>query len=447
MNKEDKFMSIDNDLFYYNSLIMFDEFNKSSSFGIMTGILGSAKDNNEDINIFINSYGGFTDDLVAMIDTMNLVKNDISTIGLGCCASCGAILLACGTPGKRYITENARVMIHQVSAGACGKVSEMKITVDEAKRVNEQIATLLAKATKKPKKQILEDIKDDKWFSAEEALEYGLVDKIIKQEDIKKMPLEEKKFDRNKDENFVFNYELKSFDSDDDDYILEGYASTPDVDLCNDIMQQDALMKSLKKHGKPSFLHQHNQDEKPLGVIEKVELQDNKTYIKARMPKGIVANDEVATLIKKGAYKGLSVGYSVLDYYYKNNIRIITDIIWLEVSLVSVPANQDAKLLGFKNKKVDNIESALLKVKNAKSLKDIELVLKDKGLSRPEILTCVSKIKELSLNKDPSEMSDSSEDPSEASDLSEEPSVSNLQKNLTEKLINLQNTINNSLGK
>lgn len=439
MKKEDKFMPIDSDLFYYNSLIMFDEFNKSASFGIMTGILSSARDNDEDINIFINSYGGFVDDLMAMIDTMNLVKNDISTIGLGCCASCGAVLLACGTRGKRYITENARVMIHQISAGTFGKTSDMQITVDEVNRVNDQMATILAKATKKSKKQILEDIKDDKWFTAQEALEYGLVDKIIKQEDIKKMPLEEKKLDRNKDTNFVFNYELKSFDSESDDkyYRLSGYASTPDVDLCNDIMEQEALIKSLEKYGSPSFLHQHNQDEKPLGVIEKAELKDDKTYIEARMPKGIKEIDDVATLIKEGAYKGFSVGYSVLDYHYKNNIRIITDIIWLEVSLVSVPANQDAKLLDFKNKEIDDIKKGKKLFKNVESLKDIEDILKERNFSKPEILTCISKIKELSLIKHTSQVSD----------LHETLPVSDLQDTFKENLINLQKTINNILGK
>ena len=135
MKKENKFLKLDDNAFMFNSLFMFNEFNKNSSFGIVANILMSAKDNDKDINLFVNSYGGVVDDLLAMIDTMNLVKNDIATIGLGCCASCGALLLASGTKGKRFMTENARVMIHQVSSGAFGKNSDIQIRAKEVDRI------------------------------------------------------------------------------------------------------------------------------------------------------------------------------------------------------------------------------------------------------------------------------------------------------------------------
>jgi len=436
-NKENKFLKLDDTDFYWNSIMMFNEFNKDSSFGVFANIIKAYKDNDKDINLFINSYGGVVDDLLVMIDAMNLVKNDIATIGLGCCASCGAVLLASGTKGKRFMTENARVMIHQVSAWAIGKNSDIQIRAKEVDRINKQIASILAKATGKSKKQILEDFKEDKWFTAKEALEYGLIDKIITPKDIKSPELEKKDLNKNTDSNFVFNYELKSFEEDDEYYRLKGIASTPEKDLCYDIVKQEALIDSVEKYGLPSFLHLHNQLEAPLGNIDEVYLENGKTVIEAKMPKGVKDNDEIAILIKDGAYKGLSIGYSVLKYHHENDIRVITEIMWHETSLVSVPCNPNAKLQEFKNKDLKKKSENVKFIKNIKSLKELEEVLKSYGLTNREILACIYKIKELALNKDTAPTSDLSENPLPVSDL----------QALNEKAKILQNTINNIIGK
>lgn len=440
MKKENKFLSLDDSDFFWNSILMFNEFNKDSSAGVLAKIVSAAKDNKKDINLFINSYGGIVDDLLTMIDMINLVENDVATIGLGCCASCGAVLLASGTKGKRFMTENARVMIHQVSAWAVGKNSDLQIRAKEVDRLNKQLASILAKATGKSKKQILEDFKEDKWFTAQEALDYGLIDKILKPEDIRDVPeLKKKNLDKNTEKNFVFKYELKSFEEDEENYTLKGIASTPDVDLCKDIIEQKALINSVEKYGLPKFLHLHKQDEQPLGAIKNVVLEDGNVCIEAIMPKND-KNKEIANLIKINSYGGLSIGYSALKSHFKKdgyhgNIRVITEIMWHETSLVALPCNPNAKLQEFKNKGLKkNI------FKNLKSLKELEEVLKDKGFSNKETLTCISKIKELTLNKDTAPTSDLSD---------KTPIVSDLQFSEQEnkQLKNFTNTINNILGK
>ena len=134
----------------------------------------------KDIIFYINSPGGAVSAGMAIYDAMQMVKSDVRTICIGRCASMAAVLLSGGTKGKRYITPNSEVMIHEVSSFNMGKVGELKIDYEHTNTLNEQIIKLLAENTGKTVKQVRKDIQlKDRWFNAEEALKYGLGDKIL----------------------------------------------------------------------------------------------------------------------------------------------------------------------------------------------------------------------------------------------------------------------------
>lgn len=135
---------------------------------------------NKDITFYINSPGGSVSDGMAIYDAMQMVKSDIKTICIGRCSSMAAVLLSGGTKGKRFITPNSEIMIHEVSSFNMGKIGELKINFEHSNTLNERIIKLLANNTGKTIKQIRHDIQlKDRWFNAEEALEYGLVDKLL----------------------------------------------------------------------------------------------------------------------------------------------------------------------------------------------------------------------------------------------------------------------------
>ena len=135
---------------------------------------------NKDITFYINSPGGSVPDGMAIYDTMQMIKSDIKTICIGRCSSMAAVLLSGGTKGKRYITPNSEVMIHEVSSFNMGKIGELKINYEHSNTMNERIIKLLSSNTGKPIKKIRKDIQlKDRWFNAEEALKYGLIDKIL----------------------------------------------------------------------------------------------------------------------------------------------------------------------------------------------------------------------------------------------------------------------------
>ncbi|AXI77563.1 ATP-dependent Clp protease proteolytic subunit [Peterkaempfera bronchialis] len=137
-------------------------------------------DPDRDISIYINSPGGSFTALTAIYDTMQFVKPDVSTVCMGQAASAAAVLLAAGTPGKRMALPNARVLIHQpYTETGRGQVSDLEIQAKEILRMREQLETLLAKHSKKEIDQVREDIERDKILTAEETLEYGLIDQII----------------------------------------------------------------------------------------------------------------------------------------------------------------------------------------------------------------------------------------------------------------------------
>ena len=138
-----------------------------------------AQDPDKDIQLYINSPGGSVTDGMAIYDTMQYVKCDVSTICVGMAASMGAFLLAAGAEGKRIALPNAEIMIHQPSAGTQGKVTDMEIDVEHFLKIKKKINEILAEKTGKSAEQVKLDSERDKWMSAEEAKEYGLIDKVI----------------------------------------------------------------------------------------------------------------------------------------------------------------------------------------------------------------------------------------------------------------------------
>lgn len=138
-----------------------------------------ADDPKKEIKFYINSPGGSVYAGLAIYDTMQHLKCDIATYGMGLQASMGAFLLSSGTKGKRYLLPNATVMIHQPSGGAQGKISDIEIDFKEGLRLKKRLTEILAKNCGKPVDQVEKDQDRDYWMSAEEARKYGLVDEVI----------------------------------------------------------------------------------------------------------------------------------------------------------------------------------------------------------------------------------------------------------------------------
>lgn len=135
--------------------------------------------NNDDIYLYINSPGGSITAGLAIYDTMNYIKSDIVTIGIGLCASMGAFLLSSGTKGKRCSLKNTEIMIHQPLGGATGQATEIKIAADRILKLKSKLNEILSKNTKKSIKKISKDTERDNFMEPIEALKYGLIDKII----------------------------------------------------------------------------------------------------------------------------------------------------------------------------------------------------------------------------------------------------------------------------
>ena len=138
------------------------------------------EDPKKDIKLYINSPGGSVYDGLAIIDTMNFIEPDVQTIGIGLQASMGAMLLSCGTKGKRFVLPNSRIMIHQPSSGTEGKITDQEIALKEGIFLKKRLAEIFAKNTGKSLAQVEKDMDRDNWMSAEEAKEYGIVDEIVK---------------------------------------------------------------------------------------------------------------------------------------------------------------------------------------------------------------------------------------------------------------------------
>jgi len=138
-----------------------------------------SEDPDKDINLYINSPGGVVSAGMAIYDTMQYVKPQVSTICLGQAASMGAFLLAGGAPGKRFALPNARVMIHQPSGGAGGQATDIEIAARQILLLKKRLNELLAKNASQPLERVEKDVERDYWMSAGEAKEYGLIDQVI----------------------------------------------------------------------------------------------------------------------------------------------------------------------------------------------------------------------------------------------------------------------------
>ncbi|MBS7346171.1 MAG: ATP-dependent Clp protease proteolytic subunit [Candidatus Sacchiramonaceae bacterium] len=157
-----------------------DEVNAQTANIVVAQLLHLAYQNpDEDIKLYINSPGGSVYDGLAIYDTMNFIKPDVQTIGIGLQASMGAFLLSAGAKGKRAVLANSRVMIHQPSSGTQGKVTDQEISLKEAIDLKKKLNEILAKNTGQNLEKIAKDVERDFWMSAKEAKKYGLIDKIL----------------------------------------------------------------------------------------------------------------------------------------------------------------------------------------------------------------------------------------------------------------------------
>lgn len=138
-----------------------------------------AKDSDKDISIYINSPGGSVTAGLAIYDTMQYIKCDVSTICVGMAASMGAFLLSSGAKGKRYALPNSEIMIHQPLGGAQGQASDIVITANHIQKTKEKLASILAENCNQSYDKVMQDTDRDNYLSAQDALEYGLIDKIF----------------------------------------------------------------------------------------------------------------------------------------------------------------------------------------------------------------------------------------------------------------------------
>eukprot|EP01032_Pedospumella_encystans_P033368 gene33368-37704_t len=138
-----------------------------------------AENPKKEIAIYINSPGGVVTSGMAIYDTMNYIPNDVATVGMGLAASMGQFLLCAGTKGKRYALPHARIMMHQPSSGMGGSASDIKIQAQQSLHIKKVLLELIAEHTGQTVEQIENDADRDRWFTADQALEYGLVDQVI----------------------------------------------------------------------------------------------------------------------------------------------------------------------------------------------------------------------------------------------------------------------------
>ena len=162
-------------------IVMLNEEVNSTSAGLVVAQLLylEGRDSEKDINLYINSPGGSVSDGLAIFDTMNYIKCDVSTICMGLAASMGAFLLAAGAKGKRYALPNSEIMIHQPSGGAKGQATDINIHAQHILKTKAKLNKILAERTGQTVETIANDTERDNFMNAEEALKYGLIDKIM----------------------------------------------------------------------------------------------------------------------------------------------------------------------------------------------------------------------------------------------------------------------------
>ncbi len=162
-------------------IMLSEDFNDTMSSIIVAQLLYlDALDNSKPIKMYINSPGGVITSMWSIIDTMNIIKSEVHTICVGMAASAASLTLANGAKGHRYILPHAKVMIHQPLGGAQGQATDMEITVKEILKTKEILTKFMSDATGQKPEKVSSDMERDYWLDANEALEYGVVDKILK---------------------------------------------------------------------------------------------------------------------------------------------------------------------------------------------------------------------------------------------------------------------------
>lgn len=160
-------------------VILHDEVNDQTASIVVAQLLFLESESDKDIHFYINSPGGSVIAGLSILDTMRFIKCDVSTIVMGQAASMGSLLASSGTKGKRLILPSARHMIHQVSSGTRGTAIDMKIALEETLKLNQYLTEIYVQNTGKTYKQLEKDMSRDKFMSAQESVDYGLVDQII----------------------------------------------------------------------------------------------------------------------------------------------------------------------------------------------------------------------------------------------------------------------------
>jgi ATP-dependent Clp protease protease subunit len=145
-------------------------------------LLLNAEDPHKDIYLYINSPGGSVSAGLAIYDTMSFISNDVVTVAMGLVASMSQVLLTCGAPGKRYSLPHARIMMHQPHGGMGGTATDIRIQAEQALRAKKDLATVLSARTGQPVDRIEADFDRDRWFTPDQAKDYGIVDKVITSE-------------------------------------------------------------------------------------------------------------------------------------------------------------------------------------------------------------------------------------------------------------------------
>ncbi len=161
-------------------VVLSDEVNDATASLVVAQLLYLESENpDKDIQLYINSPGGSVTSGFAIYDTMNFVKCDVSTICIGMAASMGAFLLAAGAKGKRFALPNSEIMIHQPLGGAQGQASDIKIHTEHILRTKDKLNQILSERTGQPLEKIVQDTDRDNFMSAQQAMEYGLIDKVM----------------------------------------------------------------------------------------------------------------------------------------------------------------------------------------------------------------------------------------------------------------------------
>jgi len=199
----------------------------------------------------------------------------------------------------------------------------------------------------------------------------------------------------------TFSYEFKQMTEDEDFFFIEGIVSDNSIDRADDIVTSGSVVESVKKFGLPKFFYQHNSND-PIGVWESIKQIGGQTIGLAKLPKGCQDIDKIVKLVKMGAMGGFSIGFNILEQPdFKDEIRIIKEIEVLEISLVSIPCNSNAKITGVKSKEHEENQMDFDK---CESLSDVEALLKkEKEFSNTDskgLISAVTFFKKLDAQRD-----------------------------------------------